>query len=91
MFSNATNNYFHLDRHFYSLEFRLFTTFSNKTGRLKEISDGLPICSENVTWVVLKTPVQADAAQFKAMRDIIGGENNRPVQPLNNREVNEDK
>lgn len=50
-----------------------------------------PPCSENVTWVVLKTPVQADAAQFKAMRDIIGGENNRPVQPLNDREVNEDK
>ena len=50
-----------------------------------------PPCSENVTWVVLKTPVQADAAQFKAMRDIIGGENNRPVQPLNEREVNEDK
>jgi carbonate dehydratase len=25
------------------------------------------------------------------MRDIIGGENNRPVQPLNEREVNEDK
>jgi carbonate dehydratase len=25
------------------------------------------------------------------MRDIIGGENNRPVQPLNDREVNEDK
>ncbi|WP_234395483.1 carbonic anhydrase family protein [Neisseria subflava] len=49
------------------------------------------MCSENVTWVVLKTPVQADAAQFKAMRDIIGGENNRPVQPLNDREVNEDK
>ncbi|MGN6905611.1 hypothetical protein ACTHTV_17450, partial [Neisseria sp. P0015.S010] len=37
MFSNATNNYFHLDRYFYSLEFRLFTTFSNKTGRLKTI------------------------------------------------------
>ena len=37
MFSNATNNYFHLDRHFYSLEFRLFTTFLNKTGRLKTI------------------------------------------------------
>lgn len=50
-----------------------------------------PPCSENVTWVVLKTPVQADAAQFKAMRDIIGGENNRPVQPLNDREVNEVK
>lgn len=50
-----------------------------------------PPCSENVTWVVLKTPVQADVAQFKAMRDIIGGENNRPVQPLNDREVNEDK
>lgn len=50
-----------------------------------------PPCSENVTWVVLKTPVQADAAQFKAMRDIIGGENNRPVQPLNDREVNENK
>jgi hypothetical protein len=42
MFSNATNNYFHLEKHSYSLEFRLFTTFSNKTGRLKEISDGLP-------------------------------------------------
>ena len=24
-----------------------------------------PPCSENVTWVVLETPVQADAAQFK--------------------------
>ncbi|MGN6965171.1 hypothetical protein ACTHUD_23205, partial [Neisseria sp. P0016.S002] len=45
MFSNDTNNYFHLDRHFYSLEFRLFTTFLNKTGRLKKFQTASPIQS----------------------------------------------
>ena len=48
-----------------------------------------PPCSENVTWVVFETPVQAGEAQMKAMRAIIGSANNRPVQPLNGREVNE--
>ena len=48
-----------------------------------------PPCSENVTWVVFETPVQAGEAQIKAMRAIIGSANNRPVQPLNGREVNE--
>ena len=38
-----------------------------------------PPCSENVTWVVFETPVQAGEAQIKAMRAIIGSTNNRPV------------
>ena len=50
-----------------------------------------PPCSENVTWVVFETPVQAGVAQIKAVREIIGSANNRPVQPLNGREVNEEQ
>lgn len=45
-----------------------------------------PPCSEGVSWYVLKTPVEASAAQLKQLRTLYN-HNNRPVQPLNGREV----
>ena len=43
-----------------------------------------PPCSESVTWIVIKDPVQMSAAQIKAFAAIVWN-NNRPVQPLNGR------
>ena len=48
-----------------------------------------PPCTENVQWLVLKTPVEMSEAQIAAFKQIMKN-NNRPVQPLNNREVLED-
>lgn len=48
-----------------------------------------PPCSESVTWLVLKTPVQMSRAQIKAIESIMK-HNNRPVQPLNDRHLKED-
>ena len=45
-----------------------------------------PPCSEGVRWLVLTTPVELSAAQIAAFRAIIHG-NNRPVQPLGEREL----
>jgi len=45
-----------------------------------------PPCSEGVRWIVLKTPIQLDAAQVKQFQDVFTG-NNRPTQPLNDRSV----
>ncbi|MDT8445659.1 MAG: carbonic anhydrase family protein [bacterium] len=45
-----------------------------------------PPCSEGVHWHVLKTPVSISAAQKAAFAKLYHG-NNRPVQPLNGREV----
>lgn len=45
-----------------------------------------PPCTEGVKWVVLKNPVsieEEDVAALKALE----GKNNRPVQPLNGRVV----
>ena len=44
-----------------------------------------PPCSEGVTWVVFSSPVKASKAQIEALGQIMGGPNNRPVQPLNAR------
>lgn len=49
-----------------------------------------PPCSEGVNWVVFKQPVSASKAQLDAMREMIGHDNNRPVQPLNARVVVEE-
>lgn len=49
-----------------------------------------PPCSEGVNWIVFKTPVNASKAQLDAMRQMIGQDNNRPVQPLNARIVVEE-
>lgn len=45
-----------------------------------------PPCSENVKWIVLTTPIQMSAAQIATFKAIIH-DNNRPVQPLNGREL----
>lgn len=43
-----------------------------------------PPCTENVTWLVLKTPVQASAAQIGAFKAAFTA-NARPIQPRNRR------
>ncbi len=45
-----------------------------------------PPCSEGVKWMMLQTPASASADQVQAFDDIIGA-NNRPVQPVNAREL----
>lgn len=45
-----------------------------------------PPCSEIVTWLVMKTPMTASAAQIAAFKNI-ENTNNRPVQALNGRSL----
>ena len=45
-----------------------------------------PPCSEGVKWFVLTTPIEMSEAQIVAFKSIMSG-NNRPVQPLNGREL----
>lgn len=46
-----------------------------------------PGCSENVTWLVLKSPIQASKAQIDQLTNLYTFSNNRPTQPLNGREI----
>lgn len=46
-----------------------------------------PPCSEGVSWIVLKNPVQAGKAQFEHFSHTLHHPNNRPVQSLNARVV----
>ena len=48
-----------------------------------------PPCSEGVTWIVLKQPMTLSAGQLEKFRHTIHPANNRPVQPLNGRVINE--
>jgi carbonic anhydrase len=43
-----------------------------------------PPCSEDVTWIVMSTPVTMSSAQLAQLRQVLAA-NNRPVQPLNGR------
>ncbi len=45
-----------------------------------------PPCSENVTWFVLKNPIEASASQIKMFASIYKSDA-RPVQPLNGRTI----
>lgn len=45
-----------------------------------------PPCTEDVLWMILKSPVELSPRQIATFRAIIDG-NNRPVQPLNDREI----
>jgi carbonic anhydrase len=45
-----------------------------------------PPCTEGVLWLVLKQPVELSTEQITVFRQVIQG-NNRPVQPLNGREI----
>lgn len=46
-----------------------------------------PPCSEGVSWLLLKEPVEASREQLDAIRSALGFDNNRPVQPQNSRVV----
>jgi carbonic anhydrase len=48
-----------------------------------------PPCSEGVSWTLIAAPVEMSAEQI-AMLDAAMPQNNRPVQPLNDRELIED-
>lgn len=48
-----------------------------------------PPCSEGVTRIVLKQPMTLSAGQLEKFRHTIHPANNRPVQPLNGRVINE--
>lgn len=48
-----------------------------------------PPCSEDVNWFVLTTPVEMSETQIDAFEDVMG-HNNRPLQPLNDRDLLED-
>ena len=48
-----------------------------------------PPCTENVEWFILKTHVSTSAEQIAKFRKYYQG-NNRPLQPLNDRELVED-
>ncbi len=46
-----------------------------------------PPCTEGVRWIVLKKPVFVSKAQIDALRKVMGHDNNRPLQPINAREI----
>ena len=44
-----------------------------------------PPCTEGVHWAVLKQPVIASPEQIQHYHDLLGFDNNRPIQPRNSR------
>lgn len=46
-----------------------------------------PPCSEGVAWFIMRERRTVSSAQLAALSEIVGGENSRPVQPLNGRSV----
>ena len=48
-----------------------------------------PPCSQGVAWNVMVEPVTMSAEQIQTLSGILG-ESNRPVQPLNERTINQD-
>jgi len=44
-----------------------------------------PPCTEGVIWIVMKTPIIASPGQIQHYHDLLGFDNNRPVQPKNAR------
>ena len=48
-----------------------------------------PPCSEGVSWLVMTTPVELSSAQLSKLEGLFEG-NNRPIQPLNERSLNQD-
>jgi carbonic anhydrase len=60
----------------------------NKAYYVYEGSVSAPPCNENVTWYVLKTPVEISAAQIAKFAKLYP-QDVRPVQPLNGRVVRE--
>jgi carbonic anhydrase len=46
-----------------------------------------PPCTEGVQWIVLKQPIIASPEQIQHYHDLLGFDNNRPIQPHNSRLV----
>lgn len=44
-----------------------------------------PPCTEGVYWIVFKQPIIASAEQIQHYHDLVGFDNNRPIQPHNSR------
>ena len=44
-----------------------------------------PPCTEGVRWIVLKQPIIASSEQIQHYHDLLGFDNNRPIQPHNSR------
>lgn len=47
-----------------------------------------PPCTEGVKWIVMFDPITVSPAQIARLREAVGGNNARPVQPLNGRTIN---
>ena len=45
-----------------------------------------PPCTEGVQWIILRTPLQLSGAQLETLKTMYGV-NARPIQPLNDREI----
>lgn len=48
-----------------------------------------PPCTEGVNWMVIKEPIEASAEQLRFLQKRLGGPNNRPIQPLDERSISE--
>jgi carbonic anhydrase len=46
-----------------------------------------PPCTEGVRWVVMREPITASGQQIQHYHDLLGFDNNRPIQPRNARVV----
>lgn len=46
-----------------------------------------PPCTENVAWNVMTEPIEMSQAQIDSFRGVFEGANNRPLQPINDREL----
>lgn len=46
-----------------------------------------PPCTEEVSWFILKEPLEVSKEQIKKFQESIKEPNNRPIQPLNGRKV----
>ena len=46
-----------------------------------------PPCTEGVLWIVMKQPIIVSSEQIQHYRDLLGFNNNRPIQPHNSRIV----
>jgi carbonic anhydrase len=46
-----------------------------------------PPCTEGVWWIVMKESVTVSKDQIEKFANVMGGPNNRPIQPLNGRPV----
>ncbi len=46
-----------------------------------------PPCTEAIRWIIMKQPLSASKEQINTFTQVMGGPNNRPVQPLNARVI----